>query len=401
MNWNPRFAQRTTLMRRSTIRELLKLAAQPGIISFAAGLPPAELFPAEEFRVATDSVLRRRPERALQYGETAGEAELRDWIAGTHSVSDRPLARENVLITTGSQQALDLIGRVFLDPGDVVLVENPTYLAALTAWRPYGAEFAPLVMDEQGLLTGELAVASPTPAKLLYSVPNFQNPTGVTLQSGRRRELVAWSRATDIPLVEDNPYGELRYEGEAPPHLLDLDREGADGGEDTGQVIHLGTFSKTLAPGLRVGWVIAPRPVIDKLTLAKQSMDLHTSTLCQHVALELARDGVLERHLPRLRAVCGDRRDVMLQALAEQMPAAVSWNRPAGGMFLFVRLPEQINATPLLPKALAHGVAFVPGEDFHANGGGRNTLRLNFTGIASERIGEGVRRLAAALKEVL
>ncbi|HTH48655.1 MAG TPA: PLP-dependent aminotransferase family protein, partial [Candidatus Limnocylindria bacterium] len=395
MNWNPRFAQRTALMRRSTIRELLKLAAQPGIISFAAGLPPAELFPAEEFRTAADAVLRRRPERALQYGETAGEAELRDWIAGTHSLPDRPLRRENVLITTGSQQGLDLIGRVFLDSGDRVWVENPTYLAALTAWRPYGAEFTPLAMDEGGLLLTELDRPDAPSAKLLYSVPNFQNPTGVTLETGRRRQLVAWSRATGIPLVEDNPYGELRYEGEALPPLLDLDREGPEGDGEAGQVIHLGTFSKTLAPGLRVGWVIAPSPVIDKLTLAKQSMDLHTSTLCQHIALELARDGVLERHLPRLRAVCGARRDAMLQALTEHMPAGGTWSRPAGGMFLFLRLPEQVNATALLTQALARGVAFVPGEDFHANGGGHNTLRLNFTGSSAEQIGEGVRRLAA------
>ncbi len=401
MNWNPRFAQRTALMRRSTIRELLKLAAQPGIISFAAGLPPAEFFPVEEFRAATEAVLRSRPERALQYGETGGEAELRDWIAERASQPDRPMRRENVLITTGSQQALDLVGRVFLDPGDVVLVENPTYLAALTAWRPCGVEFAPLAMDEGGLLIGELDRADAPPAKLLYSVPNFQNPTGVTLQAGRRRQLVAWSRATGIPLVEDNPYGELRYEGEALPHLLDLDREGPGIGEEAGQVIHLGTFSKTLAPGLRVGWVVAPRPVIDKLTLAKQSMDLHTSTLCQHVALELARDGVLERHLPRLRAVCGGRRDVMLRALKEHMPSGVTWNRPEGGMFLFLRLPESINATTLLTAALTHGVAFVPGEDFHATGGGHNTLRLNFTGNSDERIGEGIRRLAATLAEAV
>lgn len=401
MNWNPRFAQRTALMRRSTIRELLKLAAQPGIISFAAGLPPAELFPAEEFRTATDTVLRRRPERALQYGETAGEAELRDWVAGVYSLPGRPVRRENVLITTGSQQALDLMGRVFLDPGDVVLVEDPTYLAALTAWRPCGTEFTPLAMDEGGLVPEELDRAEASSAKLLYCVPNFQNPSGVTLEVGRRRQLVAWSRATSIPLVEDNPYGELRYEGEASPHLLDLDRERADGGEDAGQVIHLGTFSKTLAPGLRVGWVIAPRPVIDKLTLAKQSMDLHTSTLCQHVALELVREGMLERHLPRLRAVCGGRRVAMLQALSDYMPSGVTWNRPEGGMFLFLRLPEHLNATTLLKSALERGVAFVPGEDFHASGGGHNTLRLNFTGTSEERIGEGVRRLAAVLAEAV
>jgi 2-aminoadipate transaminase len=399
MDWNSRFARRTALMRRSTVRELLKLAAQPGIISFAAGLPPAEFFPAEEFRAAAEAVLRRHPERALQYGETAGEAELRDWIAERASRPGRPVRREQVLITTGSQQALDLVGRVFLDPGDVVLVENPTYLAALTAWRPYGAEFSPLAMDEDGLRVAELEARHDRPAKLLYCVPNFQNPTGVTLRETRRRQLVAWSRATGIPLVEDNPYGELRYEGEAAPHLFDLAESNSDGDPAAGQVIHLGTFSKTLAPGLRLGWVIAPRAVIDKLTLAKQSMDLHTSTLCQHIALELVRHGVLERHQPRLCQVCGERRNAMLEALAAHMPAGLSWSRPAGGMFLFVRLPQRLNATALLTAALAQGVAFVPGEDFHAAGGGENTLRLNFTGVSAERIREGVRRLSSACAE--
>ena len=322
MDWNSRFARRTALMRRSTVRELLKLAAQPGIISFAAGLPPAEFFPAEEFRNATEAVLRGRPERALQYGETAGEEELRDWIAERASRPGRPVRREQVLITTGSQQALDLIGRVFLDPGDVVLVENPTYLAALTAWRPYGAEFSPLAMDEDGLCVAELEARRDEAAKLLYCVPNFQNPTGVTLRETRRRQLVAWSRVTGIPLVEDNPYGELRYEGEAAPHLFDLADGNGDDDPADGQVIHLGTFSKTLAPGLRLGWVIAPRAVIDKLTLAKQSMDLHTSTLCQHIALELVRRGVLERHLPRLCQDCGERRNAMLESLAAHMSTA-------------------------------------------------------------------------------
>ncbi len=399
MDWNSRFAQRTALMQRSTVRELLKLAAQPGIISFAAGLPPAEFFPAQEFRAATDDVLRSHPERALQYGETAGEAELRDWIAERSSRAGCPVRHENVLITTGSQQALDLIGRVFLDPGDVVLVENPTYLAALTAWRPYGAVFSPVAMDRHGLCVSELEARENEPAKLLYCIPNFQNPTGVTLQASRRRQLIAWSDRTGVPVIEDNPYGELRYEGEASPHLLDLAGGNLDGDQSRAQVIHLGTFSKTLAPGLRLGWVIAPRAVIDKFTLAKQSMDLHTSTLCQHIALELGRSGVLETHLPRLRQVCGERRDAMLEALEHYMPAGLSWSRPAGGMFLFVRLLEEVNATALLSRALAHGVAFVPGEDFHAAGGGQNALRLNFTGIPVEQIREGVRRLSVAMAE--
>lgn len=397
MNWNQSFASRTGEMRRSTVREVLKLAVRPDMISFGGGLPAPELFPVEEVRQATEAVLRRHPERALQYGETEGIAELRDSIARSCSRPGLPVRRENVLIVTGSQQALDLVGRVLLDPGDAVLVENPTYLAALGAWRPLGARFRLLPSDGEGMQVSALPAVPPSKTKLLYCIPNFQNPTGATLSLERRRALVAWSQSTGVPILEDDPYGELRYEGDVLPSLLELSAALAATETLTGGVIHLGTFSKTLAPGLRVGWVVAPEPVIEKLTLAKQSADLHTSTLCQFVVLELVRAGVLARHLPRLRAAYRMRRDAMRIALREHFPADVTWTEPAGGLFLFVKLPERINAAELLPLALARGVAFVPGEDFHANGGGQNTLRLNFSNASPERIMEGIRRLAAVV----
>lgn len=402
MEWTNKFAARTALMKRSAVRELLKLTSQPGMISFAGGLPAPELFPAAEFRAATESVLTNRPAQALQYGEAEGVAELRDWIARQHSRPNLPLTRANVIVTTGSQQGIDLLGRIFLETNDAVAVENPTYLATLAAWRPAGVRFLAVSSDADGLCVENLHAMLPSRPKLLYTIPNFQNPQGTTLTAPRRQLLASALRAHDVIMVEDNPYGDLRYEGEPLPHLYEFaaDRDETNPHSQLNS-IYLGTFSKVLAPGLRVGWVIGPPAVIEKLVQAKQTADLHTSTLSQQVALELVRNGVIERHLPRLRVAYGERRDAMVEALERHFPTETSWTCPAGGMFLMVKLPDIVEAADLLGEALADQVAFVPGDDFHLDGAGRHTLRLNFSNASCERIEEGIRRLGRILKRCL
>jgi 2-aminoadipate transaminase len=385
MIWNEHFAGRTAEMHRSTIREFLKLAAQPGMISFAGGLPAPELFPLSEIRSAAESVLARHGSKSLQYGETEGLRELRGWLAEQHGVSV-----ENALITSGAQQALDLIGRVLLDACDPVAVENPTYLALLSAWRPIGVEYRPVAGDDEGLLVGEI----PRKSKLLYVIPNFQNPQGTTLSRARREALVDRAQREHLVVVEDDPYGELLYEGEPLPSLFSL----ADG--PNGPVLRVGTFSKVLAPGLRVGWVIAHAAVIEKLVLAKQPMDLHTSTWNQHLAFELVSSGFLPAHVAKLRATYRQRRDTMLAALTEFMPAGARWTSPRGGMFLLVTLPAGFDATALAAHAAREKVLIVPGGDFHVRGG-KNTFRLNFSNAQPAAIRSGIAQLAEILKGFL
>lgn len=385
MHWNKHFAERTSHMQRSTVREFLKLAAQPGMISFAGGLPAPELFPLQEVRAASENVLTRHGTRALQYGETEGVRELRSWLADRHNVSV-----ENVLITSGAQQALDLIGRVLLDPGDQVAVENPTYLALLLAWRPLGVEYSPVISDDEGMVVSEI----PNKAKLLYVIPNFQNPQGTTLSHARRMVLAEKARREKLIIVEDDPYGELRFDGEPLPSLFSL------AGGPEGPVIHVGTFSKVLAPGFRVGWIIANSSLIEKLVLAKQPLDLHTSTWNQYLASELASIGFLPAHLEKLRAEYRTRRDAMLTALDEFMPPTVRWTRPAGGMFLFTTLPPQYDAAHLAAQAIREKVLIVPGADFHVTGG-KNTFRLNFSNAQPNAIRSGIEKLAGVIHGAL
>jgi 2-aminoadipate transaminase len=399
MQWQNLLSSRTRHMRRSAVREMLKLTSRPDMISLAGGLPDPSLFPADEIRAAADRVLTRHPAAALQYGETEGLPALRDWLASRASRPGFRVNPDNVLIVTGSQQAIDLLGKVFLDPGDRVLVENPTYLALLSAWRPWEVDFLAANSDAEGLRVEDIALSPRDCPKLAYVVPNFQNPQGTTLDLRRREQLVALARQRQFALIEDDPYGLLRFEGEALPSLLDLDaREGREGELDT-NVIQLGTFSKVLTPGLRVAWVIAERAVIDRLVQAKQSADLHTSTLCQHIVLELAKQGVIERQLPRLREAYRQKRDTLNHALRRHLPAGTTWTSPAGGMFLLASFPRAIEAREVLPRALELGVAFVPGDDFHLHGTGRHTLRLNFSHPSPDRLEEGARRLGQALAE--
>jgi 2-aminoadipate transaminase len=401
--WEHRYAQRTQRMSSSAIREILKMTQIPGIISFAGGLPAPEVFPVSEIQAASDVVLSEVGAQALQYYPTEGYVPLREMIVRHSARYGLNIGIENVLITSGSQQALDLLGKVFINRGDRILVESPTYLGALQAWNAYGPEYVAVPFDDDGMQVDTLEEALRMGPKFIYVLPNFQNPTGITLSLERRKALIELADRYGVPLVEDDPYGQLRYEGEHIPPVVVLDGEFRNhvGGTYHGNVIYMSTFSKTLAPGLRLAWVTAPAEVIRKLVQAKQGADLHTPTFNQMVAYETAKGGFLDEHINRIREIYGARRLVMLEALEEHFPEGVNWTRPQGGMFLWVTLPEGMDAAEVLPKAVDKMVAFVPGGPFHANGGGENTMRLNFSNAQPEMIREGIARLGQVLKEVL
>ena len=385
-------------MKRSAIRELLKVGNRPGMISLAGGLPAPELFPIAQVQAATERVLKEHGRKALQYGETEGLAALRDWIAEKFSTPRVKLKRTNVLITTGAQQGLDMLGRVMLEEGDKVVVENPTYLTTLMAWRPWGVEFLTAPTDAQGMRVDGLGALLEQKPKVIYAQPNFQNPSGATLSAERRVKLVDLGRTTRTPIVEDNPYGELWYDQEPLTSLLELDARTNAAGELETNVVYLGTFSKVLAPALRVGWAIGAEALIDKMALAKQAADLQSSTFNQYIALEMAQRGL---DVATLRSVYRERRDAMLEALKKHFPTGATWNRPAGGLFVWVTLPERIDAMALLPKAVEKNVTFVPGEDFHADHSGKNTMRLNFSNAGVDDIHAGIERLGGVIKEAL
>ncbi|MCU0500614.1 MAG: PLP-dependent aminotransferase family protein [Anaerolineae bacterium] len=404
--WKSRYAQRTQRMGRSVIRELLKYTQQPDLISFAGGLPAPELFPIAEAQAAACRVLSEGGIDALQYGPTEGFVPLRQFIVDRMARYGIRAKAENVVITNGSQQALDLIGKLLLNPGDRILVEEPTYLGALQAWNAYQAEYISVPSDDDGLRTELLEAALRVGPKFMYVLPNFQNPGGTTLPLERRLEVVRLSNKYGIPVVEDDPYGALRFEGEHLPPLVALDSDfqtnaGSNGrGYMEGNVIYLGTFSKTLAPGLRLGWVVAPVEIIDQLVMAKQGVDLHTATFNQMLAWELVKDGFMDEHVRVIRRVYGERRDVMLAALERHFPEGCSWTHPEGGLFLWARVPEWIDTAELLQEAVQFKVAYVPGFAFYAESGhGRNTMRLNFSNAQPAQIEEGIRRLGELLKK--
>ncbi len=327
--WEQRYAQRTKRMKSSAIRELLKLTEQPDIISFGGGLPAPEVFPVEEFQQACKKVLQNQGSAALQYGPTEGYAPLRQLIAQRATQMKLKVSADNVLITTGSQQALDLLGKVFIDEGDRVLVEAPTYLGALQAWNLYGAAYTTVLSDADGMITDRLEQALQSNPKFIYVLPNFQNPTGVTLSLERRERLVESANRHGIPIVEDDPYGQLRYEGSTcPPSRCWIAITAAKANATAATFIYLGTFSKILAPGIRLGWVIAPTEVVNKLVQAKQGADLHTATFDQMVAYEVSHTDFLDRHIQFIRQVYHERRNVMLDCLEEHMPPGVTWTRP-------------------------------------------------------------------------
>ncbi len=400
--WDHRYAQRTQRMKASAIRELLKLTEDPEVISFAGGLPAPEVFPVEKINEACTKVLKEHGSVALQYGATEGYQPLRELLAERTSRNGIPVTADNILITSGSQQALDLIGKIFINRGDCILTESPTYLGALQAWAPYGAEYVTVRSDDDGIVTDELEEALRAGPKFMYVLPNFQNPMGVCMALERRQMLVELADRYGVPIVEDDPYGQLRFEGEDLPAVEVLDAQyRTQNGHYTGNVIYLSTFSKTLSPGLRLAWIVAPTEVISKLVLAKQGTDLHTATFNQCIAYEIGREGFIDQHVKMIRKVYQERRDVMLDALAEHMPESVTWTRPQGGLFLWVRLPEACNTTEMFPAAVANKVAYVPGESFFPNGDGQNTMRLNFSYSSPEKINEGIARLGLMLKQEL
>ncbi|MGC9347798.1 MAG: PLP-dependent aminotransferase family protein [Anaerolineae bacterium] len=394
VHWERFTAQRTQNMTSSAIRELLKITQQPDVISFAGGLPAPELFPVREIEEACNYLLRHEPKRALQYSTTEGHPPLREFLAESMAKYGIHHSPDNILITTGSQQALDLIGKVFIDPGASVLTGRPTYLGAIQAWRAYEAEFVTVPLDDDGMQTDMLEeTLRDHPIRYIYVLPNFHNPAGTTLPESRRRRLVAVARKHDLIIVEDDPYGALRYEGDDIVPIAALAPE---------RTIYLGTFSKTLTPGLRIGWAVAPAEIRQRLVQAKQGADLHTSTFDQMIANDIAQRGILKVHVRRLRTTYGKRMHTMLDALAEFWPDGCSWTEPQGGLFLWARAPKSINAVDLLKVALEKKVAFVPGVNFYPRAdGGENAMRLNFSNARPDMIVEGIRRLGLTLKEVL
>ena len=379
-------AERAAKMNSSAIREILKLTDRPGIISMAGGLPSPKAFPLDAFTEACQTVMQRDGAAALQYSTTEGFAPLRQAIADFLPWSVDP---EQILITTGSQQALDLIGKVFLDKGSRLLVEKPTYLGALQAFTPMEPVAVGVDSDDEGMLIEDFARqigSGADKARLAYVLPNFQNPTGRTMSDARRQALVEKAKELDIPLIEDNPYGDLWYEQEPPLPLAARNPEG---------VIYMGSFSKVLAPGLRIGFIVAPKSVYGKLTQAKQAADLR-------VVAEVIKDGFLDRHVPTIRAMYKAQRDVMLMALEREMAGLdVQWTRPVGGMFLWVRLPAGMDAQALLAKAVERNMAFVPGAPFYAGDAQNNTLRLSYVTVSAEQINIGIKSLAEAIKASL
>ncbi|WP_377704159.1 PLP-dependent aminotransferase family protein [Pseudoduganella sp. UC29_71] len=393
-NPNPfqwQFSERASQMQSSFIREILKVTQQPEIISFAGGLPSPATFPVERMQAAFDKVLRENGKVALQYGPTDGYLPLRQWIADSLSRNGAKIVPEQVLMTSGSQQALDLLGKVLVDEGSKVLVETPSYLGALQAFSVYRPNFVSVDTDEHGLVPSSLnGVAAG--ARLLYALPNFQNPTGRSLSVERRVELVETCARLGVPLVEDDPYGALSYKGEPAPKMVAMNPDG---------VIYMGSFSKVLTPGIRLGYVVAPLALIRRLELAKQAADLHTSQLTQMVVHEVIKDGFLDQHIPTIRTLYGDQCQCMLDAMAEHFPASATWTKPEGGMFIWVNLPKHINAMELLDEAIKQKVAFVPGAPFYANEPETNTLRLSFVTVPPERIRVGVAILGKLIADRL
>lgn len=390
--WDQVLASRTERMKSSIIRELLKFTMQPEVISFAGGLPAPEVFPVRDFRDACCWVLEHNAEQALQYGTTEGYLPLKDYLIETMSKYEIPAVQGNILFTNGSQQALDLIGRVFIDEGDKIVVGKPTYLGAIQAWNVYDPEYLTVPLDDDGMRMDELqATLEANPGvKFIYVLPNFHNPAGTTLPLERRLRLVELAVEHGCFIIEDDPYGQLRFEGEDITPVFALHKE---------NTIYLSTFSKTLAPGLRLGWVVAPERVVARFVQAKQGTDLNTSTLVQYVVNDICQRGLVRAHVRKIRQVYRERRDVMLEAMEEHFPPGVSWTRPHGGLFLWVRMPESIDADELLKVAVEEKVAFVPGRAFYPDGvDGRCCMRLNFSYSNPEIIREGISRLGRAIK---
>lgn len=380
------FAERVSYMESSAIREILKVTEQPEVISFAGGLPAPELFPLAEIRESYAQVLGVGDPSVLQYSTTEGFLPLRLNLAAQMKNKGIKVGPDNILLTNGSQQGLDLLTKLLINPGDFIIVEDPTYLGALQTFRSYQARFATVPMDSEGIDIEalEYAIKQYHP-KMIYLTPTFKNPTGITFSTRRRQEIASVLSQYNIPLIEDDPYGELRYSGSSLPPIKSFDKEE--------RVIYLGTFSKTVAPGLRLGWVVASEEMVAKLVLAKQGTDLHTGTILQRATHYYLENFDVQKHLNALRSEYKSRRDLMLAEMRANFPAQIHWTEPEGGMFVWVTLADPLDSISLLRQAVEAKVAYVPGVPFYANGGGNNTLRLNFSNSSSAQIKEGIRRL--------
>ncbi|WP_282015276.1 PLP-dependent aminotransferase family protein [Marinifilum flexuosum] len=390
------FSNISNNIKRSAIREILKLTQNPEVISFAGGLPAPESFPVDNLDEIISTMLKEEGAEVLQYDATEGVTELRELLLKRYQNEGVQCELDNMIVTTGSQQGLDLVGKVFVNQGDVVICGLPSYLGGISAFQAYGAKMEGVPMDENGMSAElleakliELAEQGIKP-KFIYIIPDFQNPTGITMPESRRLEIIALAHKYDVLIVEDCPYREVRFEGEPQRMMYDLDNDD--------HVMTLGTFSKTFAPGLRIGWILGPKEVNDKIVIAKQSSDLCTPTFVQKLAVRYMKSEHFEANLKKTIDLYHQRRDVMLSEMEKCMPEGVKWTHPEGGMFLFITLPENMDALELFHKAIEKKVAFVTGNVFYCDGGGTNTMRLNFSYVNNEKAITGIQRLAQIIE---
>ena len=393
MNFN--YAKRMDNIKASEIRELLKLTQMPEVISFAGGMPAPELFPIEAFKKASKEVLNENGEIALQYGPTEGYEPLKKKIVERMTKVYVDATSDQILITSGSQQGLDFVAKVFIDPGDLIICESPTYLGAINAFKAYEPEFVEIETDDDGMVMEDLeeALRTNNNVRFIYVIPDFQNPSGKTWSIERRKKLIELANKYNIIIVEDNPYGELLFEGEIRPAIKHYDTEG--------RVIFLGTFSKILCPGIRLGWAVAEEEVLSKLIMVKQGADLQSSTVSQMQIDRFLEIYDIEEHIEKIKALYKNRRDLMLKTMEEEFPEEVQYTYPKGGLFTWVILPEHISARDLAAKALEKNVAFVPGGSFFPNEARENTFRMNYSNMDDDRIVEGVKRLGEVIKKIL
>ena len=391
-----KFSKRVPADGTDAVGAILKAAADPKIISFAGGLPAPELFPVEGMKEATDTVYAEHGQQALQYGAAKGVTELRELILKRVKEKENIDAKlENVMVTTGSEQAIDLVGKAFVNPGDTVLVEEPTYLCALDVFRSYGANFVSVPMDDDGMKMDALeeALKAHPETALVYTVPNLQNPTGRTMPAERRKKFAELAAKYDVPVLEDNPYGDIRFAGEHVPSVKSFDH--------AGKVFYMSTFSKILAPGFRLGWLVADPKVIEKLTVLKQSADLHTDNLVQYVVTEFFKENDVDAHVKEISDLYGKRKQLMIDGIKKYFPKDVKYTDPEGGMFLWVEVPGVTDTVELFKQCLEHNVAFVPGEPFFAGKPQPGTFRLNYSNMQEDQIEVGLKRLGEALSQVL
>ena len=391
-----KFSKRVPADGTDAVGAILKAAADPKIISFAGGLPAPELFPVEGMKEATDKVYAEHGQQALQYGAAKGVTELRELILKRVKEKENVDAKlENVMVTTGSEQAIDLVGKAFVNPGDTVLVEEPTYLCALDVFRSYGANFVSVPMDDDGMKMDALeeALKAHPETALVYTVPNFQNPTGRTMPAERRKKFAELAAKYDVPVLEDNPYGDIRFAGEHVPSVKSFDH--------AGKVFYMSTFSKILAPGFRLGWLVADPKVIEKLTVLKQSADLHTDNLVQYVVTEFFKENDVDAHVKKISDLYGKRKQLMIDGIKKYFPKDVKYTDPEGGMFLWVEVPGVTDTVELFKQCLEHNVAFVPGDPFFAGKPQPGTFRLNYSNMQEDQIEVGLKRLGEALSQAL